>query len=205
MSYIVLVDSASDIPSDQAMAEDIVTVPMAVTIDGQTLFEGIDLNSKVFYAQFDQYKDLPKTSQPNPNTLLEYYEKILSKGSEVVAIHLSSGLSSTVATAQMLRSSTSAPERVHIIDSRGASLGYGLLALAARQILKSSEASLSWSEIEAEIMRIRKAMRYVFTPDTLEYLVKGGESQQNRWSYRWIVGCQTYYAYDTGWENRAFY
>lgn len=174
MSYIVLVDSASDIPSDRATSGGIVTVPMTVTIDGKTLLEGIDLNTKDFYAQFNSFIELPKTSQPNPNTLLEQYEKILSEGHDVVAIHLSSGLSSTVATAKMLRSMTSAPERVHIIDSLGASFGYGLLALFVQEILKSSTLSLPWKDIELKIRSIRRAMRYVFTPDTLEYLVKGG-------------------------------
>ena len=171
MTFIVLVDSASDIPSDRATSEGIVTVPMMVTIDGKTMFEGVDLNTKDFYAQFTNFIELPKTSQPNPNTLLEHYERILSEGHEVVAIHLSSGLSSTVATAQMLRSMTSAPERVHIIDSLGASFGYGLIALFAQQILRSG---ISWEEAEAKIMSIRNSMRYVFTLDTLEYLIKGG-------------------------------
>ena len=171
MSFIVLVDSASDIPCDRATAEGIVTVPMMVTFGGKTMLEGVDLNTKDFYEQFNNFIELPKTSQPNPNTLLEHYERILSEGHEVVAIHLSSGLSSTVATAQMLRSMTSAPERVHIIDSLGASFGYGLIALFAQQILRSA---ISWEEAEAKIMSIRNSMRYVFTLDTLEYLIKGG-------------------------------
>lgn len=174
MSYIVLVDSASDIPSDRATAAGIVTVPMTVTMKGKTFSEGIDLDPKDFYIQFDHFIELPKTSQPNPKLLLEQYEKILFAGHDVVAIHLSSGLSSTVATAQRLRSMTSAPEHVHIIDSLGASFGYGLLALSVQQLLKSLSSSIPWQDIEPKIFSIRKAMRYVFTPDTLEYLVKGG-------------------------------
>ncbi|MDP4159338.1 MAG: DegV family protein, partial [Bacillota bacterium] len=171
MSYIVLVDSASDIPFDLATSEGIITVPMTVNIDGKTLYEGVDINTKDFYACFNDFIELPKTSQPNPKTLLEHYEKILSEGNDVVAIHLSSSLSSTMSTAQMIRSMTSAPERVHIIDSLGASFGHGMLALFAQQILRSMK---SWEEAEAKIISIRNNMRYVFTLDTLEYLVKGG-------------------------------
>jgi len=171
MSFKVLVDSASDIPLDKAALAGIITVPMPVTIDGKTFLEGVNLQTKDFYAQFNNFKELPKTSQPNPNTLLEEYERILSEGHEVVAIHLSSGLSSTVSTAQTVREMTSAPERVHIIDSLGASFGYGLLALFAQNTLKSSA---SWEEAKETILEYRKKMRYVFTLDTLEYLVKGG-------------------------------
>ena len=60
----------------------------------------------------------------------------------------------------MLRDITSAPDRVHIIDSLGASVGYGLLALLAQEILASA---VSWDEAEAKILAIRKNMRYVFT------------------------------------------
>ncbi|KUO74426.1 MAG: EDD domain protein [Desulfosporosinus sp. BRH_c37] len=171
MSFKIIVDSASDIPFDRASAAGIVTVPMPVNIEGMTFLEGVNLITKDFYANFENYKELPKTSQPNPTTLLEHYERTLSEGHEVVAIHLSSALSSTFATAQMMRNISSAPEQVHIIDSFGASFGYGLLALLAQQILTSA---VSWDEAEDKILAIRKNMRYVFTLDTLEYLVKGG-------------------------------
>ena len=168
---LLVVDSASDIPLDRANAAGIVMVPMPVNIEGKTYLEGVNLTTKEFYAQFTSYKELPKTSQPNPATLLEEYEKILSEGNEVVAIHLSSALSSTFATAQLMRDNSSAPERVHIIDSLGASFGYGLLALRAQEILAKAD---SWHEAEAKILTIRQNMRYVITLDTLEYLVKGG-------------------------------
>lgn len=171
MSFKVIVDSASDIPFNTAISAGITTVPMPVTIDGETFLEGINLTTEKFYAQFDKFKELPKTSQPNPNTLLEEYEKALSAGYEVVAIHLSSGLSSTFSTAQTMREMTSAPERVHIIDSLGASFGYGLLALFAQKTLSSVP---SWEEAEEKILDFRKNMRYIFTLDILDYLVKGG-------------------------------
>ncbi|EHQ89941.1 DegV family protein [Desulfosporosinus youngiae] len=171
MSFKVIVDSASDIPRALASSAGIIIVPMPVTIDDKTYLEGIDLQTKDFYAQFAAFKELPKTSQPNPNSLLEHYEKSLSEGHEVVAIHLSSGISATASTAQMIREMTSAPERVHIIDSLGASFGHGLLALFAQDTLKTAS---SWAEAEETILEYRKKMRYIFTLDTLEYLVKGG-------------------------------
>ncbi|AET68716.1 EDD domain protein, DegV family [Desulfosporosinus orientis DSM 765] len=171
MSFKVLVDSSSDIPKNKAASAGIITVPMPVTIDGKTYLEGIDLQTEDFYAQFASFKELPKTSQPNLNMLLEHYEQVLAEGHEVVAIHLSSGLSSTVATAKMISETTSAPDRVHVIDSLGASFGYGLLALLAQDIVQSAA---SWEEAEAKILQCRKSMRYIFTLDTLEYLVMGG-------------------------------
>jgi DegV family protein with EDD domain len=171
MTYKIVVDSSSDIPRDLASKLGIVTVPMPVYIDGITYHEGVDIFPDRFYSDFKDYKDLPKTSQPNPNLLKENYEKILAEGNDVIAIHLSSGLSSTYQSAKMIREMCSSPDRIHIIDSLGASLGFGLQAIIASQLLQ--ERSVPSGIIE-QIIELRDKMRYVFTIDTLEYLVKGG-------------------------------
>ncbi|CAA7601926.1 EDD domain protein, DegV family [Acididesulfobacillus acetoxydans] len=171
MSLVILVDSSADIPRERAEAAGIEVVPMPVTIGGKTFFEGVDLSAAEFYAQFRALPELPKTSQPNPQSLLERYNKILAQGDEVVAIHLSSRLSSTWSTASMVREMTASPDKVHIVDSRGASFGYGLLALLAAERAKSC---LTWEELEPQVHDLRDRMRYIFTPDTLEFLVKGG-------------------------------
>lgn len=171
MPYQLLVDSASDIPPELAKSAGLVMVPMPVNIGDKTYLEGVDIHTEEFYKQFDSFKELPKTSQPNPAVLLEQYEEILSLGDEVVAVHLSSGMSSTVATAEMLRDRTSAPERVHIIDSLDASFGFGVFALIVGKILATG---IPWPEAEAKILAVRNKRRSVFTIDSLEYLVKGG-------------------------------
>jgi DegV family protein with EDD domain len=171
MSFVVLVDSSSDIPPEISHKEGMTVVPMPVSIEGKTFLEGIEIFPEDFYPQFPTFKELPKTSQPNPGTLKEKYEELLSQGKEVVAIHLSSGLSSTYNTAQIVRDMCSQPEKIHVIDSLGASFGYGLLGILANQVLQKTS---SWEEAEAQILQIRRKMRYVFTLDTLEYLVKGG-------------------------------
>ncbi len=171
MSYKIVVDSSSDIPSDLSSNLGIVTVPMPVYIDGSTYREGIDVFTDKFYAEFKNYKDLPKTSQPNPNDLKETYEMILAEGHEVIAIHLSSGLSSTYQTALMVKEMCSNPDKIHIIDSLGASFGFGLQAIFGSKIIQEENDT---NKIIEKITDIRNRMRYVFTIDTLEYLVKGG-------------------------------
>jgi len=171
VAFVVHVDSSSDIPQNRAAAAGIKVTPMSVTIGGTSYFEGVDLFPAEFYTRFPTLTELPKTSQPNPEDLLSIYERILAEGHEVVSILLSSGLSSTVQAAQLARSMASAPERIHIVDSLGASFGCGLIALQAAEILRNAS---SYPVVEPEILRIRDHMRYIFTPDTLEYLVKGG-------------------------------
>lgn len=171
MNYVLVVDSSSDLPKEICAKEGITVVPMPVSIEGKTYNEGVDIFPEEFYPRFPTFKELPKTSQPNPTVLQETYEKILAQGKEVVAIHLSSGLSSTYSTAQMVRDICSQPEKIHVIDSLGASLGYGMLALKANKILQEAQ---TWEEAESRILKVRQEIRYIFTLDTLEYLVKGG-------------------------------
>lgn len=171
MAVKIVVDSSSDIPKELSSQLGIITVPMPVYIDGKSYLEGVDIFTDTFYSEFHHYRDLPKTSQPNPGALKDTYEKILSDGYDVIAIHLSSGLSSTYQTAVMVREMCSQPERIHIIDSLGASLGFGLQAIQAARIAQDSNNTL---DIVKQIIEIRDAMKYVFTIDTLEYLVKGG-------------------------------
>lgn len=168
MALKVVVDSSSDIP--EKYKDDFVIIPMQVIIDGKSYTEGVDIFPEQFYKGFANYSDVPKTSQPNPQDILNAYEEVISKGDEVVAIHLSSGLSSTCQTARMIKDMCSQPDKVHIIDSLGASIGFGLQAIYASEIVKGK----TWAEAEPEVLTIRDRMRYLFTIDNLEYLVKGG-------------------------------
>ncbi|MGI5901888.1 MAG: DegV family protein [Desulfitobacteriia bacterium] len=174
MAYKIVVDSSSDIPKELSAKLGIVTVPMPVSIDGQDYLEGVNIFPDQFYAQFNSYKELPKTSQPNPNTLKETYEKVLAEGDEVIAIHLSSGLSSTYQTATMVKGMCSAPEKINVLDSYGASLGFGLQAILGSEKLKEE----TEKDVVQSIRDIGNRMRYVFTIDTLEYLVKGGRASK---------------------------
>ncbi|NLI93996.1 MAG: DegV family protein [Peptococcaceae bacterium] len=167
----IVVDSSSDIPKDLSSKLDIVTVPMPVYIEGNTYLEGVDIFPDRFYGEFPNYKDLPKTSQPNPSALKETYERILAEGFDVLAIHLSSGLSSTYQSAMMIREMCSSPQRIHILDSLGASFGFGLQAVLGSEVIKTEK------DIDLAVKKvteIRDRMGYIFTLDTLEYLVKGG-------------------------------
>lgn len=176
MSFKIVVDSSSDIPKELAAKLGITIVPMPVTIDGQTYREGVDIFPDRFYRDFKTYQELPKTSQPNPNDLKEAYEKILAEGNDVIAIHLSSGLSSTYQSAVVVRESCSSPERIHIIDSLGASLGFGLQAILAAELFRDEQPDTL--QAVDQILELRDKMRYVFTIDTLEYLVKGGRASK---------------------------
>ncbi len=167
----VIVDSSSDIPGSLARELGIVVVPMPVNIAGRSYLEGVDLTTEEFYPRFRDLPELPKTAQPNLQDLVSYYRQAGADGSSLLAIHLSSGLSGTVQTANLAREMLQGEMEIEVIDSLGACLGAGMLAIRAAELAREG---MDLAALAAEVEKDKTRMRYVFTVDTLEYLIKGG-------------------------------
>jgi fatty acid kinase fatty acid binding subunit len=115
------------------------------------------------------------TSQPSIGDFVEVYEPLLDAGKSIVSIHLAAGISGTYESAlqsrQRLIDEGRGGERIHVIDSRTACGGMGMLVLAA------SGAVAGGGTPEQAVERVtetRERLRMWFAIDTLEYLRKGG-------------------------------
>ena len=83
---------------------------------------------------------------------------------EVIAVLLSSGLSGTLQSAQAAMKAASL-SGVHVVDSRSASLGVGMLALRAAEL---AESGWDATRIVAELERIRTHSGLLLTVDTYD-------------------------------------
>ena len=84
---------------------------------------------KEFYARMAEGV-MTRTSQVNEEEYTEYFESFLKAGKDVLHVTLSSGISGSYNSACLARDALAAkyPERkLYVVDSRGASSGYGLL------------------------------------------------------------------------------
>lgn len=125
-----------------------------------------------FYRHLDTAPTLPTTSQPSIGDFLAVYEPLLDAGREIVSIHLAAGMSGTVAAAQQARAALGErAANVHIVDSRSACGGEGLLVLAAHA---AAVRGRSGAEILAHLAAARAELKMWFAIDTLEYLRRGG-------------------------------
>ncbi len=94
----------------------------------------------------------PTTSQVNAEDYEKMWTPLLENGSDVLHITLSSGISGTINSANVARETMLAkfPERkIVIVDSLGASSGYGLLVTTACQMRdegKTLEEAQNWLE-----------------------------------------------------------
>ena len=99
MSKVAIVtDSNSGITQEQGKELGIFVLPMPFFIDGELYLEDITLSQSEFYEKLGADSDI-STSQPSPGEVMDLWDKVLEEYDELVCIPMSSGLSSTCATA----------------------------------------------------------------------------------------------------------
>ena len=90
---------------------------------------GESISFEEFYKKMAEGSDT-KTSQVNADEFEEYFESFLKEGKDILHVTLSSGLSGVVNSAYIAKRNLEEkyPDRkIHIVDSLGASSGYGLI------------------------------------------------------------------------------
>lgn len=166
----IVTDSTADLPKAYIKENNIEVIPLYVNFPDKTYLDGVDLQPHDFYPMLENSKnELPKTSTPSMNDFKELYEKILSKGHDILSIHISSGLSGTASIASSAASVLDG--NIHVFDSKGISFGIGLQVHEAVEMIKKN---FSFETIINRLSEIRQRTEMCFSLDTLEYLEKGG-------------------------------
>lgn len=164
----ILTDSNSGITQAQSKELGIFVEPMPFYIDGELFYEDIDLTQEEFYQKLTQGGEIT-TSMPITGNLMDSWESILKDYDELVYIPMSSGLSSSCATAKML--SEDYEGRVVVVDNQRISVTQKLSALEAKKL---ADMGKSAQEICDALMSNKSESTIYITVDTLEYLKKGG-------------------------------
>jgi DegV family protein with EDD domain len=125
MSVLVVTDASSRLPADIREKWAIREVPLHILLDDVDLRDGVDEIPE------DIYKLHATTAAATPAELADAYQQALSDsgGDGVVAVHISSALSGTYATAE--RTAADLDPAIRVIDSKSAAMGTGFVALAA--------------------------------------------------------------------------
>lgn len=166
-------DSASDLPKQFFQEEDVVLFPLRVHI-GDEEFEDIrTVDSKKVYDAIRS--DIhPKTSQVSPDEMLNAFEQLAKDGDEGYYIAFSSELSGTYSTAVMVSEQVREeyPDlKLTILDSKAASLGYGLLVKEAAKMKADGQ---PLAAIIEKTHFMADHLESLFTVEDLDYMAKGG-------------------------------
>jgi DegV family protein with EDD domain len=173
VSIAVVTDSTADIPSDLVEQSGLTTVAAFVRFGDDEFRDGVGISTEEFYSRLARDKDVfPTTSQPSPGDFKTVYDELLEENDEIVSIHISSAVSGTYASAVAGAAQTDpSGERIKHVDSRSVSMATGFIALAAQQIIadggSAEDALMAANEMVTRV-------QFAGTPDTLEYLKRGG-------------------------------
>lgn len=164
----VMTDSNSGITQIEAKEMGITVLPMPFIIDGKTYYEDISLTQEAFYEKLAQNADV-STSQPSVEDVLKYWDKALEDADELVYIPMSSGLSGSCSTAQMLSKDYNG--RVQVVDNQRISVTQRQSAVDAMEL---AGRGMNAAQIK-ELLEQEKMQSSIYIMlDTLTYLKKGG-------------------------------
>lgn len=166
----VVTDSHSGITPEEAGERGIFVVPAPFYIDGKLYHEGIDLNRSDFFRMQLAGADI-KTSQPSVTELMGIWDAALKDHEAILYIPISSGLSGSWNTAQLLSQEEKYDGRVYVVDNGRVSVPQYCTILDALNLIN---AGLSPFEIKL-ILEKNKANEVIYVAiDDISHLKKGG-------------------------------
>lgn len=173
MSQVAIVtDSASDLPPDVAARQGIIVVPLVVSFGAESFRPGVTMTTDQFWVRMTAPDaPFPTTAAAAPGDFLGEFQRAFDRGADaVICVNVSGSLSGTLKAAQVAAGML--PDReIHVIDSRTASMGVGMLAQIGADLAAEG---VSAAEI-ARVLEERKADVDLYVGlDTLEYLKRGG-------------------------------
>ncbi len=179
MSHVAIVtDSVSDLPPELAARQDIAVVPLIVSFGSESFRVNVDLTTDQFWERMTAPEaPFPTTAAAAPGDFLEAFKAAFAAGAEaVVCVNVSGELSGTLKSAQVARDML-AEREIHVVDTRSASMGEGMLAQIAAELATEG---VSAAEIARVIEHRRSDVDLFVALDTLEYLKRGGRISGTR-------------------------
>lgn len=165
----ILTDSNSGITQDEAKELGVFVIPMPFYIDGNLFYEDIDLTQDEFYEKLTHGGDIT-TSMPIVGNLMDTWDDLLKKYDEILYIPMSSGLSSSCATATNL-AEDEYEDKVFVADLQRISVTMKQAVMEAKAL---AEAGNTANDIKNALEHVKFDSRIYIMVDTLEYLKKGG-------------------------------
>lgn len=173
MGVKILTDSASDLPKKLLEEYDIDMLPLMVIKDSEEYYDGVTISPKTVYDGM-RAGVVYRTAQISPSSFYEKFEEYARNKERVIYLAFSSQLSGTYQAAVFVKEQIKEqfPDfDLTIVDTKSASLGFGLTVLKAAELAKAGKT-------KEEILRIvdfyLDNMEHIFTVDNLEYLLRGG-------------------------------
>ena len=174
MAFEIITDSASDAPAQLKERYHLPVIPTPVTIDGTDYFDGETIFVDDFYRILEEGTHEIKTYHVSQYMFHEAFEPYAKRGDELLYLCFSTGIAGTYNAARLAAEELKEeyPDfQITIIDTKCASIGYGMVA----EKLKIMQENGAPKELIIEAAQFFcEHTRHVILVKTLDYLVKGG-------------------------------
>jgi DegV family protein with EDD domain len=169
--FAVIADSAADIPDEDMERLDIHMVPCRIQFGDRGYLDKVSITADEFFTELESNPHHPTTSQPAPGDFRRQYQFLASHFTDVLSINLTGRASGTLEAARSAAERINAHGRIHVINSRNASLGQGMLAVTAAEYAKAGK---SIEETIATVRALIPETRTYGLLQDLRYAVRGG-------------------------------
>jgi DegV family protein with EDD domain len=167
----IVTDCAADMSNEELETLGVVQAPLFIQFpEGEV--NSADISADDFYNRLEAMRpQFPTTAQPSAGIFAELYRKIAQTDKDIFSIHISSGLSGTINSAQDGGSLVKGEANVKFWDTLTLSGGERFQVMAAAL---GHKAGWSMEKIQERLTKIREQTEVIYTLDTLEYLARGG-------------------------------
>ncbi len=173
--YVISCCSTADLTKEHFEERDISYICFHFELDGTPYMD--DLGESIPFDEF--YQKMAdgaetKTSQVNADEFEEYFERFLKEGKDILHVCLSSGISGVINSAMIAKEELEKKypdRRIYIVDSLGASSGYGLLMDKLADLKdqgKEIEEVYQWAEEH------KLEVHHWFFSTDLTFFIRGG-------------------------------
>lgn len=171
MKVKIVVDGGCDISKEKLEELDIEMLPIFVSNENQVFDDG-ELSIEDMFLRMRAGETF-MTSQVSTQIYIDTFEKYASEGIETVYIALSSGISSTCDSAKVVATEVNSKygEKIHVFDSKLATMGLGYMAEKAAEIAKKGA---NVNQILKLLEFYKNNLKQDFSVTSLEFLMRGG-------------------------------
>ncbi len=167
----VITDSAADIADEDLECLDIHMVPCRIHFGDRSFIDKVSITSEEFFAEVETNPVHPTTSQPAPGDFRRQFQFLTSHYPDVLSINLSTVPSGTHQAAVSAAERLDSPGTVHVVDSKNASTGEGLLVVLAAECAEAGLSLDATTEILERQIPLTRTMALV---KDLNFAVRGG-------------------------------
>jgi DegV family protein with EDD domain len=166
----IVTDCAADLSPEDIETMGVCVAPLYIQFTDAEV-NSTDLTPDEFYSRMENMApEIPTTAQPSSGMFEALYRPFHEAGESIMSLHISSGLSGTIHSAQVAANNLPQAD-ITLVDTKTLSGGERFQVIAAALGAKAGWAK---NAILHQIDQIRLKTEVIYTLETLEYLERGG-------------------------------